>query len=203
MQCLSRNKNVFVVSYLTSNHRKRSNFSVAAWEKKSHCSFLQTGSQKNVIETCTASSWCINSLFLEIDAEEWGKFLHTKNKVCLLWWWNISVINIIYILYSESFPLIFSKRRSFCLLYDRVKFSVLLFMSRRLLKTFFSSQDEVDQWLSIVWVTDSAELFILILFMLLFDFFSFLCIGKTRMGIAEARKCIIINHFSPLKNWLL
>lgn len=32
-------------------------------------------------------------LFSEVDAAEWGKFLHTKNKVCLLSWWSSSVIN--------------------------------------------------------------------------------------------------------------
>lgn len=50
-------------------------------EKRNPCSFQQTRSQKNIIKTSACFSSCINYLFSEIDAEEWGKFLHTKNKI--------------------------------------------------------------------------------------------------------------------------
>lgn len=65
-----------------------------------------------------------------------------------------------------------------------------------------NSRQKVYQWLTVVWVIDSAKLFVLVFFVL-FCWFFFFEHWEIRMGIAKTRKYIITSCFRPVKNLLL
>lgn len=138
---IARIINLFILSYLTSNCRKVTNSSFAAWKKNL---FIFN---EQALEKCQWNIYFFLMypfLFSEVDAAEWGKFLHTKNKVCFLSWCSSSVINMLTYIYLILLflPLTFMKKRCLLallyLLYYMAEywgFCVLPFMSRKLLKT--------------------------------------------------------------------